>query len=262
MKLKKDQKIFNNAIIENNFNLVKSLIKNKKIKINYDFNFPIRYAAKNGYIELFDILLKDKRTDASDLDNAAIRFAAYNGHYDIVKSLIKTEGVDFSSGFNYALRIAIENHHFDIFKLIFNQNTIFIDKFFYYVLLTIACTYNNVKVLDILLNHYVFSKDFHLQSIIYYNLKSIYKINDSLLSLSLEHNNIELISLLLNNKYLEKENKYRIEDAFEKSVSKEYIHISKLILSYFNIKETLISEKNPFYNKYIILKTKDKLINF
>ena len=52
------------------------------------------YASEYGRLEIVRELLKDKRVDPSTWNNHAIRYASSNGHLEIVRELLKDSRVD------------------------------------------------------------------------------------------------------------------------------------------------------------------------
>ena len=87
------QQEFNDAIVENNFNEIKLLLKEPTINISAHNNAPIQLASQLGYIEIFKMLLNDKRVNPADDNNFAIRIASINKNNDIVLLLLKDKRV-------------------------------------------------------------------------------------------------------------------------------------------------------------------------
>ena len=58
-----------------------------------DDNWAIRLASYSGHLEVVKELLKDKRVDPSADDNWAISWASYSGHLEVVKELLKDKKV-------------------------------------------------------------------------------------------------------------------------------------------------------------------------
>ena len=74
------------------------------IDVSANNNYAIRYAAENGYADIVKLLLKDKRVDPAAGYNYAIRYAAANDHYDVVKLLLKDKRVDPSAQYNEIIK--------------------------------------------------------------------------------------------------------------------------------------------------------------
>ena len=75
---------------------------------NYSQNYPIRYAASNGFIEILKILLKSKRCNPADSKNLAIMWAATDGQLESLKLLINDKRTDPSDDKNCALRVTLD----------------------------------------------------------------------------------------------------------------------------------------------------------
>ena len=56
-------------------------------------DYAIRHAAANGHTEVVKLLLKDKRVDPTARNNFAIRWAAKKGYQDVVRLLLKDKRV-------------------------------------------------------------------------------------------------------------------------------------------------------------------------
>ena len=77
-------------------------------------NWPLRWAAKNGHLEIVKVLLP--YSDPKAFDNFALRWAARNGYIDIVKLLLPLS--DVKTFDSEALRWAVLNKHLEIVKLL------------------------------------------------------------------------------------------------------------------------------------------------
>jgi hypothetical protein len=87
-------------------------------------NFPIRWAAENGEVEMVRHLLNNIFIDPSANENYAIRLASSNGHIEVVKLLLSDERVDPSANGNYAIRWASENGHVKVVRLLLSDERI------------------------------------------------------------------------------------------------------------------------------------------
>jgi len=81
----------NKSIIYNQVDIVDFLISEAGAKIDQDYNWPIRYASKNGYVETVKVLIKHNADFKGmfNFRNEPLRFACYNGHLEVVKLLIQ-----------------------------------------------------------------------------------------------------------------------------------------------------------------------------
>jgi hypothetical protein len=84
----------------------KSLLTNlhPQLDPSHDDNYAIRWASRNGYTEVVELLLKDPRVDPSDCNNTALRWACIFGHKEVVQLLINR--VNPSVNNNCAIREA------------------------------------------------------------------------------------------------------------------------------------------------------------
>ena len=81
-------------------------------------NNAIGWAARNGHIEVVELLLTDGRADPSANSNCAIRLAAEYGYAKVVELLLADKRINPSAGDNYAIRWAALNEHFEVVKLL------------------------------------------------------------------------------------------------------------------------------------------------
>jgi ankyrin repeat protein len=98
--------------------IVKILLKDKRVDPSAEYNFAIGHAARYGHTEVVKLLLNDKRVDPSANDNFAIRYAAYGGHTEIVKMLLADDRVDPNNRDSFAIRYAADNGHTEIVKIL------------------------------------------------------------------------------------------------------------------------------------------------
>ena len=91
---------------------------------NHKIQTEFFHAARDGKIDIIKVLLKDKRVDPAARNNHAIAWAAENGHYDVVKFLMADKRVNPSDDNNYAIRKATQNGHYDIFKLLMEDERV------------------------------------------------------------------------------------------------------------------------------------------
>jgi ankyrin repeat protein len=60
--------------------------------------FLIRWASRDGHLEIVRVLLRDRRVDPTASNNKAIWWAARNGHAEIVQLLLKDGRADPAKG--------------------------------------------------------------------------------------------------------------------------------------------------------------------
>jgi ankyrin repeat protein len=148
----KFQKLLVNAIIKNNpngINGVKNLLK--LVNPSFSMDYPLRFASELGYEEIVKILLKDKRVRAHSLNNEALYLAALNnriqvvnlllqhtkvdqstlftaclqGHTTIVEMLVSDKSIDPSIHNNFCLKLAIRQGNKDLVKLLLNDDRVY-----------------------------------------------------------------------------------------------------------------------------------------
>jgi hypothetical protein len=100
--------------------LQENIIKDPSINNN---NIII-WASSKGYLEVVKQLLKDKRVDPSDKNNNAIRWASAFGYLEIVKLLLEDKRVDPSVCNNYCIRAASTNGHLEVVQLLKNYQNV------------------------------------------------------------------------------------------------------------------------------------------
>lgn len=66
------QKQFQDAVLHNNIEKAKRILKNKNFNPAYDNNFAIRSVSEDANVEFVEMLLEDQRVDPSDCNNHAI----------------------------------------------------------------------------------------------------------------------------------------------------------------------------------------------
>ncbi|UCG51380.1 MAG: ankyrin repeat domain-containing protein, partial [Candidatus Latescibacterota bacterium] len=105
-------------VVRGQLEIVKLLLKGKRVDPSARDNEAILYAAQFGHTEIVELLLKDPRVDPSANRNAAIRRAAENGHVGIVELLLKDPRVDPSARDNEAIQRAAFSGHLEVVELL------------------------------------------------------------------------------------------------------------------------------------------------
>lgn len=97
----------------------KMLLK-KGADIHAGYDSALRWAAKNGHLEISKFLVENG-ADVCAYDNYALRVAFENGHTDIVKYLVDN-GAEITTSDNYALRFVLKYKNFGITKYLLKNN--------------------------------------------------------------------------------------------------------------------------------------------
>ncbi|NBO39797.1 hypothetical protein EBU99_14625, partial [bacterium] len=101
-----------------NAEIVRLLLKDRRVDPSARNNSAILYASANGYIDMFRLLLADPRVDPSAEHNSAIRTASQNGHTEIVRLLLADPRVDPSACDNAAITDACRIGHTEVVCLL------------------------------------------------------------------------------------------------------------------------------------------------
>jgi ankyrin repeat protein len=96
--------------------VVKELLKDKRVDPAANINYAIENASNNGHLEVVKELLKDNRVDPSVRNNYAIVSASEYGHLEVVKELLKDKRVDPSAHNNWAIQSASKNGYLEVVK--------------------------------------------------------------------------------------------------------------------------------------------------
>ncbi len=88
----------------------------KGLDIHIDNDIPLRYASRNGYLDIVKFLVENGANINANNDYA-LGCASRNGYLDIVKFLVEN-GANVRASDDYALRYASENGHLSIVKLL------------------------------------------------------------------------------------------------------------------------------------------------
>ncbi len=103
---------------------VKCALRQVRVEINkryscganiaFSYDYPTKYASKNGHLEIVKYLVSLGADIRSD-DDYAIRYASCNCHFEVVKYLISI-GANFRSNDDYAVRHASKNGQLETVK--------------------------------------------------------------------------------------------------------------------------------------------------
>jgi ankyrin repeat protein len=123
----KKQQYFEDAVMINNIDFVKLLLKNEEVDPNIN-KFAILESCRSGYIEILQLLLNDKRINPTEGDKYSnctpISLAAQNGHLDVVQLLLNDPRVDPSVNENNSIINASKNGHLDIVELLLKDKRV------------------------------------------------------------------------------------------------------------------------------------------
>ena len=111
-------------------------------------NIVMRWASRNGNIEVVKFLVRQPGVDPGSQDNYAIKKASYYGDLEVVKFLVKQPGVDPSAQNNYAIKKASSGGHLEVVKILVKQPGV--NPGFCNDAIRIASLYGNLKVVKFL----------------------------------------------------------------------------------------------------------------
>jgi hypothetical protein len=99
-----------------NIDIVKILLKDKRVDVNYLNGVALRWASAKGFDDIVILLLK-AGADASIEECEAFRRAAENGHFTTLKILEPYSDITVMN--NYAIRIAASRGEYDVVKYLY-----------------------------------------------------------------------------------------------------------------------------------------------
>jgi ankyrin repeat protein len=93
-------------------------------------DYAVRWAARNGHLEVLQFLMSDPRVNPAADDNYAVCWAAQCGHLEVLQFLVSDPRVNPAAKNNYAMRGAAENGHSGVVEFLVDCcNYIDPDKF-------------------------------------------------------------------------------------------------------------------------------------
>ncbi len=104
--------------------IVRLLLKDRRVDPRADNNYSIRFASIHGCTETVRLLLEDemiegkRNADPSANNNFAIKWTSRNGHTETVKLLLEDERIDSSADDDTAIRWAYNNGHTEIVRML------------------------------------------------------------------------------------------------------------------------------------------------
>lgn len=98
------------CLVSHHFNAV----TRATIPLDFRFNFPFRWAAMKGYVDVLQYFITLPGVGATACNSDAFVGAAVNGHIDVLRYLMTIPGINPSSNDNVALILAASNGHIDV----------------------------------------------------------------------------------------------------------------------------------------------------
>jgi hypothetical protein len=115
---------FQAAVSQSKIDIVKLLLEDSRCDPSDKNNQALRIAAYSGFVEIIELLLSDPRVNPADEENEAIFTSCSKGHTAIVKLLLKDSRVDPSAFNNGPIIIAASKGHVDIVKLLLSDGRV------------------------------------------------------------------------------------------------------------------------------------------
>jgi len=102
------------ACLNNEYQLVESLIREEGVDPSEDNNEAIIWASESGHHKTVQVLMGDERVNPAAKNNLALRLACSFGHTDVVKVLLRDARVDPTCLDNKTIKDALTYGHHDI----------------------------------------------------------------------------------------------------------------------------------------------------
>jgi len=112
-KFKADKIILNESMILSELNTWEYLVEHN-VDIHVDNDYPLCWAAGNGYLEVTKYLV-EREADIHTCSDFAFRWAAINGHLEVVDCLLK-HGADIYADDGYTLCWSAERGHLEVVR--------------------------------------------------------------------------------------------------------------------------------------------------
>jgi hypothetical protein len=292
------QKIFNNAIKNNDIKKVNSLLKEnsvfkRKFHPELKENWAIYYAMKHNLKEIVLLLLNDKRIIISKSSSALFtsehklnyyfifNWAIVNGYIDVIELLLTEKRIQYESELkNYihdAIGIASQYGHLDIIKLLLKESDINI-KYCIKISFFGAVKGNHINCVEFFMNYPYCDPSWHnnfaITSAVNNNYIDIINLllrdkrtdpsvkDNWCLSTAIRNKKIEALEILLNDS--------RINPATPKNrnIQEAILYfendksINQLIWSDQRVKDTLKEDNLTLYNNFMSLDIKSKIREF
>ena len=104
--------------------VLQMLLKDDRVDVTYDNDYPIKYATYHGNYKVVYYLLNDKRVNGATHNNLPIRIASERGHSNIVKLLLTYREVNPADCDDESIISASKNGYVDIVKLLLNDDRV------------------------------------------------------------------------------------------------------------------------------------------
>jgi len=107
-----------------NLYIIKLLLNEYPISLDYDDNCFIKISCKNGYEHLVKYLLESHEVNPCTMNNYPLKVAADKGYYKIVGHLLNHEMVDPSFDKNIIIGRACQRNNLKTVKLLLNDSRV------------------------------------------------------------------------------------------------------------------------------------------
>ena len=118
------KKEFIKEILNNNVNKTELLLNNNNLDHEALNLIAFKYAYKNKYNKLVQLLISDPRIDAGLNDNEALIFCCKNGYNEIVKILLTNKNVDPTAQNNSSIKEALFIKNINIVSLLIQDERV------------------------------------------------------------------------------------------------------------------------------------------
>jgi ankyrin repeat protein len=172
------------AVLLNDHNIVEKILNETNDNIIYYENV-IKYACRNGYIEIINSFLNNYKNITYDF---MIDEAAENGHFCIVDLLLISENYKIKYSKN-SFYLACQNGHEKIVDLLMRQKEFSLSKNNYSEIISVSKN-GYISILKKILNHSEYQRDILLEdNIIKHSIETSITVN----KIRNKHNNLIFI---------------------------------------------------------------------
>lgn len=107
--------------LNDHLGLIMLLLQERRVDPSFRDNYPMRWAAKNGFLEIVDLLLRHEKASPVDQGESALYLASQNGHYAVVQRLLQDPRVDPNNERFPPIAAAAHKNHIDVFQLLLDN---------------------------------------------------------------------------------------------------------------------------------------------